>query len=191
MITPKHRPVALVAVAAFASQVAPVLTGGALEAARARTSSAVRLRGSADASRPQACTASRLVVWLDTRGNGAAGSVYYDLEFTSLAPRSCMLDGYPDVSATSLTRRRLGDAAARNHQLAARVVTLAPGATATAVLQLTQAANYPAATCHQVTAAGLRVVPPGSRTARVVPFPFAACSRRGLAFLHVGVVTLR
>jgi hypothetical protein len=173
----KHRLIALLAVLASLTLV---------PAATARSSaSAARSAGAS------ACAASKLVVWLDTTGNGAAGSVYYTLEFTNLSPHSCTLEGYPGVSAVSLVARQLGSAAGRSHQVAARVVTLATGATANAVLQITQAANYPASTCHQVTAAGLRVYPPGSTRAKLVPFPFGACSRRGPVILHVGAATSR
>ena len=151
---------------------------------------AQRAPSSGDA-RQAACAASQLVVWLDTRGEGAAGSVYYMLEFTNLSRRACTLDGYPGVSAVSIGGRQLGSAAGRNRQAAARVVALASGATAGVVLQVAQAANYPAAACRRETAAGLRVYPPGSRSAKLVPFPFAACSRRGPVILRVGAVRSR
>lgn len=32
-----------------------------------------------------ACTTSGLDVWLDTQGNGAAGTTYFNLEFTNLS----------------------------------------------------------------------------------------------------------
>ena len=69
-----------------------------------------------------------------------------------------------------------------------RTVTLAPGAEARVVLQITQAANYPNATCRRVTAAGLRVYPPGTTVAKLVPFPFSACSRTGPVILSVKAV---
>jgi hypothetical protein len=139
-------------------------------------------------SRPARCTAPRLVVWLDTNGNGAAGSSFYPLELTNLSARPCTLRGYPGVSAIDLRSRQIGSAAGRDHRHAPRTVTLAPGASASATLQITQAANYPAARCHRVRAAGLRVYPPGSRQAKLVPFPFSTCARRGVEILHVGVV---
>ena len=66
-----------------------------------------------------------------------------------------------------------------------RVVTLRTGDTATAVLQISQAANFPPAACHLVTAAGLRVYPPGAFTSKIVPIPFPACSRSGPVYLQV------
>jgi uncharacterized protein DUF4232 len=137
------------------------------------------------------CASSQLVVWLDTEGDGAAGSVYYHLEFTNLSAHACTLGGFAGVSAVSLAARQIGAAAGRSGTSPARVVTLASGATASAVLQISQAANYPAATCRAVTAAGLRVYPPNRTSAKIVPFPFRACSRTGPVVLHVGAVTAR
>jgi hypothetical protein len=48
----------------------------------------VRGARAAASSRQAACVASQLVVWLDTAGNGAAGSVYYTLKFTNLSSHS-------------------------------------------------------------------------------------------------------
>ena len=54
-----------------------------------------------------ACSASSLVVWLDTQGSGAAGSSFYELQFTNLSRRSCRLAGYPGVSAVDLGGRQV------------------------------------------------------------------------------------
>jgi hypothetical protein len=135
-----------------------------------------------------ACTTPGLVVWLDTQGNGTAGSIYYTLEFTNLSARTCTLKGYPGVSAVNLRGRGLGSAASRDHATTPHLITLAPGATATAVLRIVEAGNFPTATCHPVTAAGLRVYPPNMTTSKVVPFPFSACSSAGPAYLTVRAV---
>ncbi len=138
--------------------------------------------GAAAASR---CRTDDLVVWLDTQGDGAAGSIYYKLELTNLSAKKCRLLGYPGVSAVDLRGRQLGTAATRDTTRRAHLVTLAPRGTATAVLRVVEADNFPASTCRQVTAAGLRVYPPGQRAAKVVPFPFRACSRRGPVYLSI------
>ena len=70
-------------------------------------------------------------------------------------------------------------------------MTLGRGVTATAVLRIVQAGNFPAARCGAVTAAGLRVFPPGQSTWKVVPFPFQACSRAGTSVLAVRTVVRR
>jgi hypothetical protein len=49
--------------------------------------------------------------------------------------------------------------------------------------------NFPASQCKPVTAAGFRVFPPNQTRAKVVPFPFGACSASGPAFMFVRPVT--
>lgn len=132
------------------------------------------------------CATSGLVVWLNTQGGGAAaGSTYLDLEFTNLSGHPCSLRGYPGVSAVSLAGRQLGRAAARDRASRPRTVLLATGQSALTRLQIATAQNYPRASCRPVTAAGLRVFPPNQTAAKLVPLPFAACSRRGPVILFV------
>ncbi|HXZ83394.1 MAG TPA: DUF4232 domain-containing protein [Acidimicrobiales bacterium] len=131
------------------------------------------------------CATSGLVVWLDTEGIGTAGATYYNLEFTNLSGRTCTMYAYPGVSAINLAGGQLGSAAHYSSLKRPVVVTLADGGTATAVVRITDTGVYPPSRCHQVQAAGLRVYPPDQLTARVVPFPFLACSRSGPIFLNV------
>ena len=133
------------------------------------------------------CRTAGLVVWIDTQGNGAAGSVFYPLELTNQSGHACSLVGYPGVSAIDLRGRQLGSAAGRSPS-SRRVVTLRSGATASAQLQIAQVLNYPRPVCRQVAAAGLRVYPPNETASKVVPFPFDACSRSGPVYLHVSRV---
>jgi hypothetical protein len=134
------------------------------------------------------CATSGLVVWLDTQGNGAAGSIFYTLEFTNLSGHACTLAGYPGVSAVSLAGHQLGSAASRDTSHTPHTVTLASGATATSTLRIVEAGNFPNTACHEVTAAGLRVFPPNLTTSKVVPFPFSACSSTGPVYLTVRAV---
>jgi hypothetical protein len=133
------------------------------------------------------CTTSGLVVWLNTQGNAGAGSAFYNLEFTNLSGHPCTLVGYPGLSAVDLAGHRLGSAAARTPS-PVRVLHLANGATAIAAIRIVDADNFPSSTCHQVTAAGLRVFPPNQTASKVVPFPFRACSATGLVYLDVKAV---
>lgn len=134
------------------------------------------------------CRASGLDVWIDTSGNGAAGSAFYKLEFTNLSRRPCTLRGYPRVWAASLSGHRLGSTASREASGGPGTVRLAVGASASAVLREVQAGNFPVSACRPVTAAGLRVYPPGQPASRFVPFPFRACSRAGHGNLSVRAV---
>jgi hypothetical protein len=142
----------------------------------------------AGAAGAPACATSGLVVWLDTTGNGTAGSVYYALEFTNLSGHSCTLAGYPGVSPVDLGGRQIGAAASRTPSQARRAVTLRAGAHAEAALQIVDAGNYPRSACGPLTAAGLRVYPPNQRASKIVPFPFAACGHGGVRVLHIAAV---
>ena len=142
----------------------------------------------AKAAAAPGCATSALVIWLNTTGNGAAGSVYYKLYLTNLSARSCTLRGYPGVSAVNLGGHQLGAGASRETGQRPSVATLPRGATAAAVLRIVEAGNFPASACREVTAAGLRVFPPGQRASKVVPFPFQACSRAGQSVLSVRAV---
>jgi hypothetical protein len=128
-----------------------------------------------------ACATSGLDVWLDTQGNGTAGTTFYNLEFTNLSGGTCTLFGFPGVSATNLTGTQLGSAAFRSGT--PHTVTLANGTTAIAVLGITEASNF--SQCNLVTAAGLRVFPPGQTQSRRIPFPFPACSNTGPQYLEI------
>jgi hypothetical protein len=137
-----------------------------------------------------ACATGGLVAWLDTNGDSAAGSTYFKLKLTNLSGRRCAFRGYPGVSAVDLAGRQLGSAAGRNAHTRASTVSLAPGRTAAAVLQVAHIGVYPTADCRPVTAAGLRVYPPNQKASKVVPIPFRVCSRVGPVYLHVQAVTL-
>jgi hypothetical protein len=130
------------------------------------------------------CAAQALDVWLNTQGGAAAGTTYYKLEFTNLSARACTLHGYPGVSAIAANGRQLGSPAGRNPAHPSRTVTLAPGASAFAVLQISDAHNFQPAACRRVTAAGLRVYAPGTTGAKTVPFPFLTCAKTGTVTLH-------
>ncbi|MBO0831609.1 MAG: DUF4232 domain-containing protein [Actinobacteria bacterium] len=130
------------------------------------------------------CYQPGLTAWLGIPGSGAAGSVYYELELSNTSGQTCTLYGYPGVSAL-LGGVQMGSAAGRTASHPKTLVTLAPGATAHVILQLTNVANYPTATCKPVTATALRVYPPGATAALRIPFPVKACSIAGPVYLHV------
>jgi hypothetical protein len=141
------------------------------------------------ASAAPRCTTGKLVVWLvNPRGGAAAGSTYHKLALTNLSGHACALLGYPGVSAVDVRGHQLGRAASRDPAVAPHLVTLAKGATVTALLQIVDVFNFSGSACHRVTAAGLRVYPPGATRSKVVPFPFAACSRAGPVYLSVRTV---
>src|ERR1700744_2443664 len=144
----------------------------------------------ASAAAPPACQTAGLVVWINTQGNGTAGTTFFTLNFTNLSGHACTLRGFPGVSAVNLRGKTLGKAAARDSGQTVKNVTLTNGHSAHAVLGLVDIGALPTSTCPPTTAAGLRVFPPNQKASKVIPFPFPACGRSGgPAFLRIRPVT--
>lgn len=154
----------------------------------ARAASAAAASGSTS---PPRCATSALTVWLGLgEGGAAAGSTYYPLELTNVSPQRCQLVGYPGVSAQA-GDHQVGSPAARDSAVPVRPVTLAPGATAHAVLRIVDVGNFPPARCTPVTAGELRVYPPNDFASTSVPFSIRACSVKGTIFMSVQAVQPR
>jgi hypothetical protein len=118
----------------------------------------------------------------------AAGSMYYPVDFTNTASSPCGLYGYPGMSfVTSADRagRQIGAPAQQNPGFGKVAVRLPAGGQAHAWLQVTQAGNYPSATCQPVTAHWLRVYAPGETAALYVNQSFSACSSASVQLLTV------
>jgi Protein of unknown function (DUF4232) len=137
--------------------------------------SAAGAHGRAHAAAAPACKAQQLVNWLNTNANGAAGTVYYELQFTNIG-RACTLRGYPGVSAVSISGHQIGKPARRVTGLKVRTVTVRSGRTARAAVGIEEAGALPASKCHPAQAGGLRVFAPNAAAATVIPFPLKACS---------------
>ncbi len=132
------------------------------------------------------CTASVLSGALATGpGAGAAGSVYRTLTLTNTSGASCAMAGFPGVSYVDAAGTQLGAPAGRGGPGPAFL--LEPGASATAVLQQTNAGPYGDA-CGQVPAAGLRVYPPGATDSLVLPQESIACSAESIVLMTVGAM---
>jgi hypothetical protein len=170
------------------------LTGAVAAACAAALIPVAALAATASTAAPAAtasipaCATGGLVVWI-SNVQGAAGTFYYTLNFTNLSGHACTLRGHPGVSAANLGGARVGTPAGWGNPGNARLRTirLANGATATAVLAVTDVYNYPASVCHRVTAAGLRVIPPNQFTSKLVPYPIGACTTSQV-FMQAGVV---
>jgi uncharacterized protein DUF4232 len=123
------------------------------------------------------CAASALKVRVDFAAEGvAAGTDYDPIDVTSAAAASCRLDGYPGAWFGTGDGHRIGVSAARDTAVAARPVQLLPGGTAHAWLEIADAANYPAATCHPVTVHWLLIHVPGVATVVAVRHTFLTCA---------------
>ena len=120
---------------------------------------------------------------------GAAGSVYQTLDFTNIGTAPCTLYGYPGVSlAAGLPVTQVGLAASRSMTAGPAVVTLQPGATGNAVLRITQALNYPSATCSPKDTSYLLIYPPNQTTPVYVSYKSTGCASIKVNLLTIGVV---
>ena len=171
-----------IAVAAAVAATGLATTSAAF-AATSAPSAAATPRCAANAGRPS------LAVWVAVdQSQGAAGTIYYPLEFTNLSAHSCSLHGFAGVSAIDRAGRQLGSPAGWNSGTSNTVI-LAPGATAHAVLEYHDAVIGQSPGCHSVsTASELRVYPPDQRTAAHAFFDLQACSHAGPIYMDVGPI---
>ena len=163
---------------------AAVVAGLAIStAAYAATSS-----GPSPAAIPR-CSANDLGVWVAVnQGNGAAGTIFYPLEFTNLSARTCSLHGFAGVSAIDRDGHQLGSPAGWDSGTSNTVI-LAPGATAHAVLAYHDVVVGQSPGCHSVsTASELRVYPPDQRTATDAFFDLQVCTHAGPIYMNVGPI---
>jgi hypothetical protein len=109
---------------------------------------------------PAPCATSGLNVTLGP-SSGYAGGVDQTIVFTNTSGATCTLYGYPGVSLVSAPpHTQIGLAAQRSSTTPVKLITLASGATASAVLQVVDALNFGTATCSPTKAAFLRIYPP-------------------------------
>ncbi len=180
-----RRAVPLALTAAVTVAAAGLLTGcGSAQAPQPTSSPAVPGPGGLTV-----CQSAALKVTVDTsQAGGAAGSMYYPVNFTNTSAAACGLYGYPGMSfvtAAGSAGRRIGAAAQRDPAFANLSVRLPAGGVAHAWLQVAQAGNYPASTCQPVTAHWLRVFPPGDAAASYVDVSFSACASARTPLLTV------
>jgi hypothetical protein len=126
-----------------------------------------------------ACTTSALHVAVPSgSGNAAAGSSYYPIQFSNTSSSPCTLYGYPGVSFVgAVGGSQIGAAATRNSALAAKLISLSPGQTVHATLQVVDAMNYPSGGCGLVTAHWLKIYPPNQTAPLYVSFTAQTCSK--------------
>jgi len=119
---------------------------------------------------------------------GAAGSVYQVLDFTNISNVTCTLYGYPGVSlAGGQPVAQVGLAASEDPAKPRKLVTLAPGQVANALLRIVDALNFPASRCGPVKTQWIQVYPPNQTTPIYVSYISAACSKP-IKLLTVDVV---
>jgi hypothetical protein len=118
---------------------------------------------------------------------GAAGSLYQVIDFVNGGSKACTLYGYPGVSLSN-GAGPVGAAATRSSAASPAVVNLAPGATANALLRITQAGNYPSGTCSPQATSFLHIYPPNQTVAIDVAYKATGCGKDGVKLLTIGVI---
>jgi Protein of unknown function (DUF4232) len=119
---------------------------------------------------------------------GAAGSVYQVLDFTNISNVTCTLYGYPGVSlAGGHPVAQVGLAASEDPAKPRKLVTLAPGQVANALLRIVDALNFPASKCGPVKTQWIQVYPPNQTTPIYLAYKTTGCSKP-VRILSVGVV---
>jgi hypothetical protein len=111
------------------------------------------------------------------------------LDFTNISNVPCTLFGYPGVSLAAGTPvRQVGAAANRSTAAAATVVTLQPGQTASTLLRITQALNYPKSKCSPTPTTYLQIFPPNQTTPVYVAYSSTGCASTSVDLLSIGVM---
>lgn len=153
-----------------AAAAATLLAAGAGSLTWAATSASA-----APASYIPRCAATDLAVWVNSESsNGAAGTIYYHLDYTNISGHTCHLYSWPGVSALNGARKQLGAAAQRTGSAPAVYVNIPANGTAHSMLGYTDVQVTPA--CKPAAATYLKVFPPDDTQARDAFFPLSVCT---------------
>ena len=156
---------------------APASSASAVGASgQASTGSAASAPASGGASAGlAACTSASLTASVSGGAGAGMSQNHTGLNLKNTGATSCTLYGYPGVSWVAGTDgHQVGQAASRQTDPAGAketVITLAPGATASAPLDIVDAAVISKSECKPVPVRGLRVYPPGEKAALFVSLP--------------------
>jgi Protein of unknown function (DUF4232) len=182
----------LAAVAACSSSSSPSTTSSppassSISATPVAPPTAVPSSPSSAVTGPPACPNGSLQVKLGL-GQGYAGGTYVVIDFTNTSGATCTLYGYPGVSLVSgPPYAQIGLAAKRTSTTPVKQITLAPGATANAQLQIVDALNFPTSTCSPVKSTNMRVFPPNQTISVYLPYASYGCSK-SVQTLFIGAV---
>lgn len=109
---------------------------------------------------------------------GTVRSTYAVIDFRNIGNVTCTVYGYPGVSLGGGSPvRQIGLAAAENPATPRRLVTLAPGAVANALVTIVHTARFSAAKCGPSMAAYLVIIPPGQSTPIYLAYTTSTCSK--------------
>lgn len=108
--------------------------------------------------------------------NGTAGATYTSVNFTNISGSTCTLYGYPGISLAVGHYTQVGESAAWNYADSKELVTLAPGATGSAIVKIADAYNFPPATCDPTSTTYLVVYPPNNTVPIHLSYPAVTCA---------------
>jgi hypothetical protein len=146
--------------------------GASSSAAASSASGTATLTGGA-----RACTSADLQASLGGGAGAGMSQNHTGLQLRNTGSSACTLYGYPGLSwVRGAQGLQTGAAAVRQPDPGGTegVVTLAPGALASAPLDIVDAAVIPPSECKPVPVRGLRIYPPGQKAALFLPLPTAA-----------------
>jgi hypothetical protein len=118
------------------------------------------------------CVTAALGIHLGQPG-AAAGNRYLPIVFTNTSGKACTLYGYPGVSLLDASGKQIGTPASREPGSTPKVVTVAPGSSASAAVHT--AAQGVAPSCGP-TSTQIRVYVPDERTAVDLTAALADCA---------------
>jgi len=139
-------------------------------------------------SGPQPCATTNLKLAVG-QPNGAAGTIFYPLNFTNTSGSACTMFGYPGVAfVSSPGGSQIGAPASRRTAAAPTVVTVAPGATVHATLAVSDVLI--GNNCkHQQQVHWVQVYPPDQFSALFAPLSRQGCADKSLVTMGVTTVT--
>jgi hypothetical protein len=140
---------------------------------------------------PAQCTTADLRVHVGS-SQGAAGTIYYFIDFTNVSGSTCVVQGYPGVSLVSrgsTAGSQIGADAKRGSTAAVKLITLAQGQTGHAMLGIAEAGVFPPSSCHPVTAHWLKVFPPDQTVAAYVSFTTQTCASTSQPTMHISAIS--
>ena len=139
-------------------------------------------------SGPQPCATTDLKLAVG-QANGAAGTIFYPLDFTNTSSSACTMYGYPGVAFVSSPGGSvIGAPAKRRTPPAPALVTLAPGATAHATLAVSDVLI--GNNCvDKVQVKWVQVYPPDQFSALIAHLSRPGCADKSLVTMGVTTVT--
>lgn len=178
---PAPAPAKTVTGTAAAAPASPAVTAPAVPTA----TTAPATTAPAAAAGPSTCSPSALRASLG-QSQGAAGTLYQVIVLTNTSSSDCTLYGYPGVSfVTGPGGSVIGAPAQRNSLIPDTLITLRPGAAASALTGITDTGALTQSACKPGKADWLQIYPPGDRGALFVQHAAEVCTRPDEKFMTV------